>query len=98
MDTTRDMYKLLYIVHNAASPLHHASVRQRTIGSNKPLVMLPNVCTSVFQFLWARDGDTMKSKKKYFCGVWNRIFKYEDLRLKAQNSCFVYQLYVSVGS
>ena len=98
MDTTRDMYKLLYIVHNTASPLHHASVRQRTIGSNKPLVMLPNVRTSVFQFLWARDGDTMKSKKEYFCGIWNRIFKCEDLRLKAQNSCFVYQLYVSVRS
>ena len=92
MDTTRDM---LYIV---ASPLQPASVRQRTIGSNKPLVMLPKVRTSVFQFLWARDGDTMKSKKEYFCGIWNRIFKYEDLRLKAQNSCFVYQLYVSVRS
>ena len=98
MDTTRDMYKLLYIVYNTASPLHHASVRQRTIGSNKPLVMLPNVRTSVFQFLWARDGDTMKSKKEYFCGIWNRIFKYEDLRLKAQNCCFVYQLCVSARS
>eukprot|EP00731_Ephydatia_muelleri_P017601 Em0010g699a len=32
----------------------------------------------------------MKSKKEYFCGVWNRVFKYEDLCLKAQNSCFVY--------
>ena len=74
------------------------SVRQRTIGSNKPLVMLVgmlNVRTSVFQFLWARDGDTLKSNpKECFCGVWNRIFKYEDLRLKAQNGCFVYQLYV----
>ena len=64
------------------------SVRQRTIGSNKPLVMLERA--SVFQFLWAQDGDTMKSKKEYFCGVWNRVFKYEDLCLKAQNSCFVY--------
>ena len=47
--------------------------------------MLPNVRTSVFQFLWARDGDAiaMKSKKEYFCGIWNRIFKYDDLRLKA---------------
>ena len=40
----------------------------------------------------------MKSKEEYFGGVWNRIFKYEDLRLKAQNSCFVYQLYDSIRS
>ena len=70
-------------IYNTASPLHHASVRQRTIGSNKPLVMLPIVRTSVFQFLWARDGDTTKSKMEYFCGIWNRIFKYEDLLLKS---------------
>ena len=38
----------------------------------------------------------MKTNKEYFCAGWNRIFKWDDLVLKAQNSCYMYQLYVLV--